>query len=86
MSGILDGKEVEVKIGDVGSLSVDVSKDGMVKVELVASKELDGVKLQTSSSAEVSIFVILEKACAKNDRVWDEALIAQVKMILGMVG
>lgn len=86
MGGMLEGKEVDVKIGDVGSVSVDVSKEGMVKVELIAAKELEGIKLQTSSSAEVSLFVILEKQCAKNSVTWDEALIAQLKVILGLVG
>lgn len=86
MGGMLEGKEVEVKIGDVGSVSVDVSKEGIVKVELIASKELEGIKLKTESSAEVPLFVILEKQCAKNNVTWDEALISQLKVILGLVG
>lgn len=86
MSGILEGKEVEVKLGEVGSLSVDVEKTGLVKIEIVASKEIEGVKLSTSSVAEISIFTLLEKQCAKNDVAWDEALISQLKVILGLVG
>jgi hypothetical protein len=86
MSGILEGKEVEVKLGEVGSISVDVEKTGIVKVEIVAEKEIEGVKAKTSNTVEVSLFVLLEKVAAKTEAKWDDAVVAQLKAILGLVG
>lgn len=86
MSGILEGKEVEVKIGEVGEVTVDVEKTGMVKIAITAHKEIEGVKLASANSAEISLFVLLEKVAAKTEAKWDDAVVAQVKAILGLVG
>ena len=83
---MLEGKELEGKIGEVGSYSVDVDKNGLVKLEVLASKELEGIKLNSANSAEISIFVLLEKVAAKTEAKWDDAVVAQLKAILGLVG
>lgn len=83
---MLEGKELEGKIGEVGSYSVDVDKNGLVKLEVSASKELEGIKLNSSNSAEISIFVLLEKVAVKTEAKWDDAVVAQLKAILGLVG
>lgn len=83
---MLEGKEVDVKLGDVGSASVDVDKNGKVVVSIVAAKELEGIKLKSENSAEIELFVILEKVAAKTEAKWDDAVVAQVKAILGLVG
>ena len=83
---MLEGKELEGKIGEVGSYSVDVDKTGLVKLEVSASKELEGIKLNSSNSAEISIFVLLEKVAQKTEAKWDDAAVAQVKALLNLVG
>lgn len=86
--GFLDGKEVEGKIGEVGSYFVDVHKDGMVEVGVsVEVKQLEGdVEVKSQNSAKVHILTILEKQAKKNDKTWDDAVVAQLKSILGLVG
>lgn len=86
MTGLLEGKEIEKKIGDIGSVSVDVTKEGKVILEVVAEYKADGLVAKSANSAEVELFVILEKVCAKNNVTWDEALISQLKVVLGLVG
>ena len=86
MTGLLEGKEIEKKIGDVGSVSVDVTKEGKVILEVVAEYKADGLVAKSANSAEVELFVILEKVCSKNNVTWDEALISQLKVVLGLVG
>jgi hypothetical protein len=83
---MLEGKELEGKIGEVGSYSVDVDKTGLVKLEVSASKELEGIKLNSSNSAEISIFVLLEKVAQKTEAKWDDAAVAQLKALLNLVG
>lgn len=88
MAGLLEGKEVEGKIGEVGGYFVDVSKDGMVEVGVsIEVKPLEGdVVVKSENSAKVHLLTILEKQCKKNDKVWDDAVVAQLKGILGLIG
>lgn len=88
MGGFLEGKEVEGKIGDVGGYYVDVSKEGMVEIGVsVEVKQLDGdVTAKSENSAKVHLLTILEKQAKKNNKAWDDAVIAQIKSILGLVG
>lgn len=83
---MLEGKEVEGKIGDVATYSVDVDKTGKVALVLSASKDLDGVKIKSENSIEVELFTLLEKVAAKTETKWDDTVVAQLKAILGMVG
>lgn len=88
MGGMLEGKEMEGKIGEVGNYYVDVTKEGGVKIGVsIEAKVADGdVTVKSDNSAEAHVLTILEKIAAKNDKTWDEAVIAQVKMLLGLVG
>lgn len=85
-TGLLDGKELDKKLGDLGSLSIDVTKEGKIIAEVVVSYEEAGLKASSKNSVEVELFVVLEKVCAKNNITWDEALLSQLKAILGIVG
>lgn len=87
MGGLLEGKEVEKKLGDVGEVSVDVSKDGKVKVELSAIYKKDAIlSVESKNSVDLDLFALLQEVAAKNDKTWDDALLAQLKVILGLVG
>ena len=83
----LDGKEIDKKIGDVGSYSVDVDNKGMIKIELQVGKVIeDGIKISSQNAVEVSVFTLLEKVVEKTEAKWDDALVAQLKAILGLAG
>lgn len=84
---MLEGKELEGKLGEVGSYSVDVDSKLNVVLALEVAHEVEGVvKVSSKNSAEVHLFAILEKACAKNSVHWDEALLGQFKVLLGVIG
>lgn len=88
MSQLLEGREVEGKIGEVGGYFVDVTKEGMVEVGVSIKAELleSGVEVKSENSAKVHILTILEKQAKKNDKTWDDAVVSQLKMILGLIG
>lgn len=88
MTSLLEGREVEGKIGEVGGYFVDVTKEGMVEVGVSIKAELveGGVEVKSENSAKVHILTILEKQAKKNDKAWDDAVVSQLKMILGLIG
>lgn len=65
---MLEGKEVEVKIGNYGAASVDVDAKGFVEVAV-------GIK--------VDLLAELEKLAAKTKTTLDDKFIATVKMLMG---
>lgn len=83
---MLEGKELEGKIGEVGEYFVDVEKNGQVTISLTAKKELEGVLVSSENKAVVNVITLLEKVAAKTEAKWDEAVVAQIKKILGLIG
>ena len=76
---MLDGKEVEGKLGQVGAYEIDVKADGTARLELNAKSPgvSGGVFL------EVDIIGLLELAVAKTDNKVDDGLVALVKSAFG---
>lgn len=86
MSGILEGKEVEGKIGDVADYYIDVDEAGKVVVSLIAKKVIDShTSLSSENKVETDLFVILEKITAKTKTTLDDKAVATIKAILGMI-
>jgi len=83
---MLEGKELEGKVGEVGEYFVDVEKNGQVTISLTAKKELEGVLVSSENKAVVNVITLLEKVAAKTEAKWDEAVVAQIKTILGLIG
>lgn len=83
---MLEGKELEGKIGEVGEYFVDVEKTGQVTISLTAKKELEGVLVSSENKAVVNVITLLEKVTAKTEAKWDEAVVAQIKTVLGLIG
>lgn len=79
---LLEGKELEGKIGNVGSYSIDVDSGLNVKIEAVISVVESGIKISSVNSVEAPLMEILEKACLKNNIDWDESAIAGFKALL----
>lgn len=88
MGGILEGKEMEGKVGDVGQYSVDVEKSGKITIAVsVEAPFLDGAgKAKSENSVELELFIVLEKIAAKNGQPWLSSSIEGIKNILGIVG
>lgn len=64
---MLEGKEVEGKIGEFGGYSVDLQKDG---------------KLVVAVEARIDLIAELEKLAAKTSTPMDDVVIAWVKSAL----
>lgn len=78
---MLEGKEAEGKIGSVGGWFVDVDAKGMVKIQLDAGDEAKGIK--GGAFIEADVVKLLELAASKSEAKWDDAAIAQIKLLLG---
>lgn len=79
MSGLLEGKELEQKIGDKGSMSLDVTDKGLVLLQLVYA---DGA-LKASSSVEIDLVDVLDILAKKTGNNIDDAMVASIKLALG---
>lgn len=88
MSGMLEGKEIEGKIGEVGSYYVDVSKEGSVKIGVLIEAKLveEDVTVKSDTYAEAHILTILKKIAEKNNKPFLATSADAIKNILGMVG
>lgn len=65
---MLEGKELEVKIGDYGSASVDLSDKGM---------------LEASVSLKIDLIAELKKLAAKTGTQLDDQFLAYVEKLMG---
>lgn len=81
---MLEGKELEGKIGDAGSYSLDVDDKGVVKISVVVNKEFSGVKVSSTNAVETNIFKIAEGIAAKTKSTWDDTAIAALEKLLGI--
>lgn len=81
---MLEGKELEGKIGDVGSYSVDATAEGKVIISIEAKKEVEGVVLKSANSVEVGLLFLLEKYVKSTSQTWDDALVDQLSALLGL--
>lgn len=69
---MLEGKELDIKLGNVGSAFVDVSADGAVAIGVsldVKESVLDGIDFvhKSETSAKVSVVKIVVAQAAKSD-------------------
>jgi hypothetical protein len=79
---MLEGKEIEGKIGNIGSYSVDVDNALNVTIEATISVLEGGIAIKSSNSVSAPLMEIIEKACLKNSITWDESAIAGFKALL----
>jgi hypothetical protein len=83
---ILDGNEVEGKIGEIGGYSVDVSANGDVKLNASVSKDFGySVKASSIETVELNIFVLAEEIAKKNGIVWLETGAEALKKLVGII-
>lgn len=76
---MLEGNEVEKKIGKGGLAIVDVSASGIARAE--ANWAEGGVK--AAAIIEIDVVPILEMLAAKTDNKIDDAMVAMIKGALG---
>jgi hypothetical protein len=81
---MLEGNELEGKIGDVGSYSLDVDDKGNVKFTATVNKDLGYAKASSATSVEANIFNLAEEIAKKTNVIWDDTAIAALKKLLGI--
>lgn len=81
---MLEGKEVEGKIGDVGSYFIDADATGKVKIGMEYSKDLGLAKVAGTNAVEVHILDLLQKVVEKTPQTWDDSLVSELKKLLGL--
>lgn len=75
---MLEGKEIEGKIGDKGSYSVDVDGYGLVRAE--AAYQMDG--LRGGAFMEMHIIELLKMLALKTENTLDDKAIAIIESLL----
>jgi hypothetical protein len=80
---MLEGKELEGKIGDTGSYSVDVDANLKCVVEVSITKEIAGIKASTANSVELDLADLLRQATGK---VQNAVFTGAVETILKVLG
>lgn len=81
---MLEGKEFEGKIGDVGGYSVDVDDKGSVAVAVTVDKDFGVAKVKSVNSVETNIFTLAEQIAAKNGIKWLADATAMLEKLLGI--
>lgn len=77
---MLEGKEIEGKMGNVGQYSLDVDDKGIMRVELGA-QPMDGV--QAGAFAQVDIIIALKQLAARTSNGVDDAMVSTIAKALG---
>ncbi|MGZ3744420.1 MAG: hypothetical protein ACXWRA_11350 [Pseudobdellovibrionaceae bacterium] len=80
---MLDGKEVEGKIGADGDYSVDITDKGQVIFQLGYVKDLGGFKVSTSDSVEMDLVDLLRKLEPKVNNSLFTSAIESIAKALG---
>lgn len=81
---MLEGNELEGKIGDVGSYTLDVDSQGKVKFAAMIEKDFGYAKVSSQNAVESDIFKIAEEIAKKTSTQWDDKAIAGLKSLLGI--
>lgn len=81
---MLEGKEVEGKLGDVGTYSLDVDAKGKIAINVEVLKDFGHTKVISSNSVETDIFKVAEEVAKKTGTTWDDKAIAALKSALGI--
>ncbi|HZX13699.1 MAG TPA: hypothetical protein VFF49_04790 [Thermodesulfobacteriota bacterium] len=81
---LLEGKELEGKIGEKGSYSVDVDTTGLIEIKL-GGGDLMADGFEGGAYVKLTLMSILEKVAAKTETQWDDAAVMSIKKILGLV-
>ena len=80
---MLEGKELEGKIGAKGTYSVDVDATGQIEIKLGGGDlSIDG--FEGGAYVKLTLFSLLEKAAAKTGTPWDDNAIKTIKALLGL--
>lgn len=79
---MLEGKELEGKIGDVGSYYIDVDASGKFEIAVEVAKEFEGGKASSLTKVEANLLDICEAAAKKTSATWDDNAISTIKAVL----
>jgi len=82
---VLEGNEMEGKIGDVGSYLVDVNDKGEIIFSAVIQKDFGYAKVSSVNSVSANIIHLAEQVAKKTSATWDDVAVETIKKILGIV-
>lgn len=81
---VLEGNELEGKIGEVGNYVLDVDAQGKVKFSAVIEKDFGYAKVSSVTGVESDVFKIAEEIAKKTATPWDDKAVAGLKSLLGV--
>jgi len=81
---LLDGKELEGQIGNVGTYEVDVSIDGSVIMKATVAYVTEYGEASSTNAIKTDIFKIAEALAKKTETTWDDAAVEALKKVLGI--
>lgn len=81
---MLEGNELEGKLGDVGSYAVDVTENGKVKVSLSVEKDFGYGKVSSVNALETDIFRVAREITKKTAATWDDQVELALEKLLGI--
>lgn len=81
---MLEGKELEGKIGDVGSYSFDVDDKGQMAVDLEVHKDLGFASVKAVVEVKTDIFAVARHITEKTKTTWDDTAEAALEKLLGI--
>lgn len=82
---MLEGKELEGNLGDVGKYELDVDDKGNVTFSATVDKDFGYAKVQSTNSVTSNIFHLAEEISKKTKSEWDDKAVAALKKLLGIV-
>lgn len=81
---MLEGNELDGKIGDMGAYALDVDAQGVVKVSANIDKDFGPAKVGLVSTIETNIFKLAELITKKTETQWDDKALEGLKGLLGI--
>lgn len=81
---MLEGKELEGKVGDLGEYKGDVDAQGNITFSLDLGKDYGFTNFNLKFENKTSILKFAEAIAKKTETQWDDKVIALIKSLLGI--
>ena len=80
---MLEGKEIEKKLGDIGEVSVDVDKNLNIKTLVEVDKKIsEHITINGKLDFTINGLQLLKEAVKKTDTKWDDKAVATIESII----
>ena len=82
---MLEGREIEGKVGDVGEYFLDADEKGNIEVALNVEQDFGFGKAKSANSVNLNILDAAEMVAKKTKTTLDDSAVATLKALLGIV-